>query len=1179
MTTWSSEDFFGSSKDSAPSVTTKLPAVRKATPEEDELYRKRDPWERFKDAYTSSALHNPIGAEGAVRYLGVGRPKGVTDTQLNQMERILSDKYARKASADPALKGSAQLGAVNSVADFVGSLLGGVDPTYAIAPGRTAAQRIAAQAGVNASQDAAAQGIEIHRGVRDEFDPKETLLNLAVGAVVQGGGEGIRSHNLGRAVARGSSHPDWAAVNSVIVNDLEGGGSLAHPNVSKKGAMGPQQVMMATASKPGFDIRPWNGKTQADLARVGRQYSAAMMDKYDGDAAKVLAAYNAGPGRVDNLIKKHGDNWDLYLPRETKEYLHNGLTKLGHGEAGMLPRKPSSVVPMDPRDIARAMNDPEAAGLSSDQLAEAMPNNVTDLGQVRENLSNQKTSNLLDEKLNSAMEYEGAARDGETPLTPEQATTNREMAERMHSLLPEDHPYKEKTAQLLDVWRNTEQLLHSDRDPIGGKAPMDSSHEKFTRNPKENAPANVNTVGGKEPVRHWGEYTDSEWARLTNEEKQTALSRQLREVHPPLPSPEAIKLAQSRGVKGLDGLTRDEWADIEREVAGDRDTNPPASSSTFGTKHPESINPRSSAPPKGEDHEDLKAIKTQKKLVLDKLGDVLDQSTPVRREAEAAMAKERARRLAAAYSARKDTGGQEGLYKALGALKGEMGRPKIHSIRDQFTPDEINQLHDIVWNSPALTGYEPIRAGKALDKLLGEHYGEIPTPSDTALLAKAMPRNAKFWKQLLENQEGSIDLPDTPLKKAVIGVLNTPKTLMASYDISAPLRQGVFMVGRKEFYTSLAPMVRSLVSPKYERGVKEAIFRDPLFEEMRSSGLAVPADVGHNGGPRLAEMEEAYQTQLAQKIPLIGIGVRASERAYTTFIYKLRADTFKALYNAGEQSGKTWDPKSLHDLSRFINTFTGRGSLGKFNNMSPQLNTIFFSPRLLKSRIDAINILPGGFYHKLDPFVRKEAFKSILSFATVAATIMGLAHLAGAEVDPDPRHPDGWKIKIGNTRHDILGGEQQLIRLMTNVGQYTFKAGKELATTGKLKKGNPYKDRTAITNIGQFLRNKESPDVSFFHDFAAGNNAIGEDFELKKEALSRVTPMAPSDVYDSIEDLKNKGVPTDKAIIKGVLSTLDAWPGVSVQTYPPKTKKSSGGDFGFKKSDFGGATWSSKDFQ
>jgi hypothetical protein len=78
-----------------------------------------------------------------------------------------------------------------------------------------------------------------------------------------------------------------------------------------------------------------------------------------------------------------------------------------------------------------------------------------------------------------------------------------------------------------------------------------------------------------------------------------------------------------------------------------------------------------------------------------------------------------------------------------------MGRPKIQSIRDWFTPAEIDHLYDVVKNSPKLEGYESINAQKALHKLLGAEYGEIPTAREIELLAKAMPEKASIWKQLL----------------------------------------------------------------------------------------------------------------------------------------------------------------------------------------------------------------------------------------------------------------------------------------------------------------------------------------------------------------------------------------------------------------------------------------------
>lgn len=101
--------------------------------------------------------------------------------------------------------------------------------------------------------------------------------------------------------------------------------SGGNPNaVSPAGARGLMQVMPETARDPGFGIRPSNG-SQADDVRVGREYRAAMQDRYGGDLAKMWAAYNWGPGNLDRAIQRHGENWLQYAPRETRSYVARNL--------------------------------------------------------------------------------------------------------------------------------------------------------------------------------------------------------------------------------------------------------------------------------------------------------------------------------------------------------------------------------------------------------------------------------------------------------------------------------------------------------------------------------------------------------------------------------------------------------------------------------------------------------------------------------------------------------------------------------------------------------------------------------------------------------------------------------------------------------------------------------------
>lgn len=102
--------------------------------------------------------------------------------------------------------------------------------------------------------------------------------------------------------------------------DYNPDGSLV---TSSAGAQGAMQVMPATNSDPGFGVAPAKDDSPEERDRVGRDYLSAMMGRYK-DPSLALAAYNAGPGKVDAAIQKNGPDPQAVLaamPEETQKYV------------------------------------------------------------------------------------------------------------------------------------------------------------------------------------------------------------------------------------------------------------------------------------------------------------------------------------------------------------------------------------------------------------------------------------------------------------------------------------------------------------------------------------------------------------------------------------------------------------------------------------------------------------------------------------------------------------------------------------------------------------------------------------------------------------------------------------------------------------------------------------------
>lgn len=118
---------------------------------------------------------------------------------------------------------------------------------------------------------------------------------------------------------------------------------------SPKGAKGEMQVLDGTNTDPGYGVTPAKDDSPAERARVGRDYLAAMLKEFGGNAAQAWAAYNAGPGNVSKAIKDAGPGGDWMTAlakyqsadnhKETVAYVTKNMAQLTAG--GGAPKMPT----------------------------------------------------------------------------------------------------------------------------------------------------------------------------------------------------------------------------------------------------------------------------------------------------------------------------------------------------------------------------------------------------------------------------------------------------------------------------------------------------------------------------------------------------------------------------------------------------------------------------------------------------------------------------------------------------------------------------------------------------------------------------------------------------------------------------------------------------------------------
>jgi hypothetical protein len=501
-----------------------------------------------------------------------------------------------------------------------------------------------------------------------------------------------------------------------------------------------------------------------------------------------------------------------------------------------------------------------------------------------------------------------------------------------------------------------------------------------------------------------------------------------------------------------------------------------------------------------------------------------------REETELLKHQEMKQRVGRVAGVQEKTTGLQGYYKAQSQLKGELPQAKFQPPIEQFSPEDVTALFEKpkeFWKQQVISGDLPKwkliltvqNTQTALKKLLVD--GVIPQEKELELLTECY--GPKIIEAILARRSMGAKAWATALD-----IAGLPRALQSSFDYSMPLRQAVYLtiahpgqsipnLGRMFRASVPLPEFRGFkpfekfkpyVGEEYTKRLQKEIFNRPHAQVYQKMKIDFTTLSKYSG---LTSREETFQTRLANWIP----GIKQSQQNALTYVNQMRADIADLFINKWEKEGYNYTTKDLESLGKYINIGTGRGDVGALKGISPALNTLLYSTRLIASRVELPYLLVTA-----TPAVRKEMIRDLAISASLGVTILSALKLSGAaDVQLNPRSTDFGKIRVGNTRLDIWGGFQPYVRLIIQLagtlGQFNMK------TTAKTQYGTSTYWQGGGDMIWRFIMSKGSPAAGFTLDLMNGKNFIGQEMDADKatvarEAWGRFMPFFVQDMVDAI---------------------------------------------------------------
>lgn len=369
------------------------------------------------------------------------------------------------------------------------------------------------------------------------------------------------------------------------------------------------------------------------------------------------------------------------------------------------------------------------------------------------------------------------------------------------------------------------------------------------------------------------------------------------------------------------------------------------------------------------------------------------------------------------------------------------------------------------------------------------------------------------------------------LGQKVGSVLSIPKTLRASVDLSAPGRQGwlLSLANPEKVPAAFGSQIKAMLSEEGAAKAGRQIAERPnaVNGVYKRAGLEMT-----DYATGLGKHEEVFASNLLDRWTK-GNPFRASDRAYSGYLNRIRADVFDKMAAALGDSPK---PDDLKAIANYINVATGRQKYAnqKVEGLIQGLGSVMWAPRLAASRMEYLAGKPlySGGSAKAKVLIAKEYGKVLAG----TAAMLGLAKAGGADVELDPRSSDFLKIKVGDTRIDALAGLTQWAVFASRMA-----TGEVKTLSGKVRKTGEYASPAETgTLIQRFGRSKLNPVVGTAWDLREKKDFAGNPVTPGSAAKNLLGPLSATDL---VEGLMKDGWHEDDAI--GLLNFF----GIGVNTY------------------------------